>query len=266
MQSGLAVAAMLATSLAAQAADIPVKGPVYKAVPAGPPAYNWAGFYIGGHLGGAWGSQDYTADAQGAWLTSPAFVSFINATGSPDFSPSSFTGGPQIGYNWQFAPSWLAGIEADAHFMSLKSDNNTGFIADPSLAANSRFIESAKTDWIATLRARIGWVSNNWLLYGTGGFAWGHVKSSWNFFRTSSGYDAFGSADTTKSGWTVGGGLEYAFAPNWTLKGEYLYIDLGDVNYRTFDRSGLFPTFFENISMHTTVNIASVGLNYKFGP
>jgi outer membrane immunogenic protein len=70
--------------------------------------------------------------------------------------------------------------------------------------------------------------------------------------------------DTTKAGWTVGGGVEYAFAPNWSVKAEYLYADLGDVSFTTVDRSGFFPTFNESISVSSKLNIATVGLNYKF--
>jgi outer membrane immunogenic protein len=110
-------------------------------------------------------------------------------------------------------------------------------------------------DWFGTLRGRVGYASDRWMLYGTGGYAYGrnHIEIVGN--------SAF-SSSPTESGWTAGGGLEYAFAPNWTAKFEYLHVDLGDrIRWTTFTPVGAPDPGFARVSF----DAVRVGLNYKFG-
>lgn len=140
-----------------------------------------------------------------------------------------FTGGGQIGYNWQFAPNWVFGVEADLQGSNIESD----FAG----------INSSLNMW-GTVRGRIGYAFNNVLLYGTGGFAYGRNELS----------DALGSQSRMHTGHTWGGGLEYAFAPNWSAKVEYLYVNLGRENYSDF-----------GVSARNDFHTVRLGVNYRFG-
>lgn len=245
----------------AQGADLPrtTKAPIV-AVAVAP---TWTGFYVGGHAGYAWADQKYSVEGAGAWNT---FFGFGGPTGviaqndRATLKPSGFAGGLQLGYNHQTG-ALVWGIEGDFTWTSLDGSQVTT-VADPLGGGTLRYTYEAKTNWFATIRPRLGWASSNTLLYVTGGLAFGQVESSFRFFRSASLFNSLGSASTTRTGWTLGGGLEYMVTPNWTVKGEYQYIDLGSVDYRTFDTT--FPTFFENVSMKTTIQHATVGVNYKF--
>ncbi len=177
--SGAALA-VLALATPAFAADMPSRGPVYKAAPAAT-LFNWTGFYIGAHGGYGWG------DFGGA-------------------SPEGGFGGGQIGVNYQFAPNWVWGVEADVSGSGVKDD----FLG-----------ASVKTDVFGTARLRLGYTVDRTMIYGTGGLAWADTKLN----------DGLVSNSQTNFGWTIGGGLEYAFAPNWTAKVEYLYADYGRDTY-----------------------------------
>lgn len=177
--SGVALAAFIA-AVPASAADMARRGPVYKA-PAAAPLFDWTGFYIGAHGGYGWGSFG-------------------------GLDPSGAFGGGQIGVNWQFAPNWVWGVEADI----------SGANMDDSVAG-----VSVKTDMFGTARARLGYTVDRTMFYGTGGFAWADTKASL----------AGASSSETNYGWVLGAGIEYAFAPNWTAKVEYLHADYGSDTY-----------------------------------
>lgn len=158
----------LAIAAPVNAADLPVRGPIYKYAP--PPAvFNWTGFYAGGHLG-----YGFSDDVDG------------------------FLGGAQIGYNWQFSPNIVFGVEADIS----GTDMNGTPLGIP-----------AHIDYIGTARARVGYTWDRTMLYGTGGFA---------FARSS-----LAGLHDTDTGWVIGAGLEWAYSNRWTAKAEYLYHDLG---------------------------------------
>ena len=141
-----------------------------------------------------------------------------------------FLGGGQVGFNYQFANNVVLGAEADFQGSDIK-DENFGF--------------SSKMDYFGTVRARLGYAFDNVMPYVTGGLAWGHNEVSDKVLGLTS--------DKTAVGWTVGGGVEYAFAQNWTVKAEYLYMDLGDDYYASInDNSGL------------TASVVRAGINYKF--
>ena len=145
-------------------------------------AYSWAGPYLGGNLGYAWGSIDN------------------NPT-----SPSGVTGGVQGGYNWQSGPL-VFGVEGDLE----------------ASGSDDRFAPwKFSNPWFGTVRGRVGYAINNVLFYGTGGLAFGELRG-----------EAFGVSEThTNAGWTAGVGAEYGFAPNWSAKIEYLFVDLSDSRF-----------------------------------
>jgi outer membrane immunogenic protein len=201
--SGVALA-VLAIATPASAADMATRGPVYKA-PAAAPLFNWTGFYVGAHAGYGWG------DASG-------------------LSTDGWFGGGQIGVNYQFAPNWVWGVEADVSGAGIDGGNT----------ATARF----KTDVFGTARLRLGYTVDRVMFYGTGGLAWADSKA------TLAGV----SDSQTNFGWALGGGIEYAFAPNWSAKIEYIHADFGKDNYN-------IPV---STRIDNSVDTVKVGVNYLF--
>lgn len=184
---------------------LPVKAPVRVAA--------WTGPYIGLH--GGYGSGDFRASVGGA---------------STNLDPDGGFGGIQGGYNWQFAPNWVFGLEGDSSWGSLKDTSGA---------------TKVEIDSMGTGRGRLGYAFNNLLLYGTGGLAYAHVKSTATGPATSDHY---------MLGWTAGAGLEYQFMPRWSAKIEYAYMDFGDVS-ETVGVTGLH----DKLDAH----MVKVGLNYQ---
>ena len=213
------LAAMLITAAVgtANAADMPTKAPVYAA------PFNWTGFYIGAHVGAGWSTKEW----------SEVGVVFAN------YNLNGFLGGGQIGYNWQ--SGWAVfGVEADASATDIR-----GSFSD--------FGISSKIDALGTITARFGGAVDHALVYVKGGGAWAHDKHTESFF----GGVNTESASKTSWGWTVGAGVEYAFAPNWSGKVEYNFLDLGK-NTFTFE-GGLQE------DIRQTVHTVKFGINYRFG-
>ena len=213
----LATALVLATGTA-YAADVLQEAPVAA-------SFDWTGAYIGVNAGGGFGT--FKLDPTGG------------GPGGFDLSASGFLGGVQAGYNWQVG-QFVYGVEADFQGSDVKGELSIG---GPSL--------ETKVDWFGTVRARIGYTPvDRFLVYGTGGLAYGHEKLD----ISGLGGPSFSK---TKVGWTVGAGAEYAITNNWSLKSEYLYTDLGKT---TFDLPGPGPDADVKVPFHTV----RVGLNYKF--
>ncbi|RDJ25286.1 porin family protein [Bosea caraganae] len=221
--SGVAALGILAAG-AASAADLPSrKGPV--AAPYYPPAFTWTGFYIGANAGYAWGQVDSSA------------LGTLNSFDDPD----GFVGGGQVGYNYQIG-QWVLGVEADFQGADLKAT-----ASDPFFGLRA----SNELNWFGTVRGRVGYAFDRFLPYVTGGFAYGNVKNK----ISGPGFSV--SDDNTQYGWTLGGGLEYAFTNNLTVKAEYLYVDLDK-------ESIVVPGGTFTGSVGTKFSVARVGLNYKF--
>ena len=224
----LAAVATIGLSSAALAADMrmPVKAPP----PIVSPAINWSGFYIG-VMGGYGVSDEISASIPG----------LVGVTVSSSDLSGGFVGGT-VGYNWQMPGSQVVfGIEVDAAWSDIKHSENLGL----GITFEDRI------EGLGSVTGRLGWAFNTLLLYAKGGFAWGINEISF-----TNGLVTF-SESNTHTGWTVGGGLEWMFAPNWTLKGEYMYVDLGDANYI----GNLLPP---GINLGATLHTGKVGVNYKF--
>jgi outer membrane immunogenic protein len=210
----------------------PRREPIYEPVREGP--WNWQGLYLGGNAGYAWGNTDVTA-------TGPGFA------GAGGVSPEGWLGGGQIGYNVQF--DWLVlGVEADLQSADISDSATFGSGAGAFTQATTDI------DWFSTLRGRIGYAAGPTLIYFTGGWAFANVD--YGATTTTAGPTTVSmSSDGMKSGYTVGGGVEWAFAPNWSLKTEYLFVDLGKETF-----SSPAGTSTSDTDFHT----ARVGLNYHF--
>lgn len=245
-----ACSALISTST--YAADLPAAE--YEATPVVADNFSWTGGYIGVNAGYGWGDFDHSVQAKAPEGKSPLpgtpeseIVYEILDQATYSSASDGFVGGVQLGYNWQLS-QFLVGFEADFQGASINGSVSGG--ADP-----YGFYADSKIDWYGTVRARIGYVpAERFLIFATGGLAYGHVESYMNY----AGYES--SVSETKSGHAVGGGVEYAFDKNWSLKTEYLYTDLGTIDKLEAQRG------YRKFSAETEASfqVVRLGLNYKF--
>ncbi|MDR3466523.1 MAG: outer membrane beta-barrel protein [Xanthobacteraceae bacterium] len=251
------VTALISTS--ALAADMAMKAPAAATAPAA----SWTGFYLGLNGGGAWGDFHSTLGLLQNNGSSASGNAALTAAGTTGASPSAFTGGGQFGYNARLAPQFVGGVEIDMDYLGLSTLRQTGPIARlPDPAAD--FNEHAQVRSMATLRARAGWLPTPQLLvFVTAGLAVADVDYAERIHFAQIPDTSFnqGSASGWKTGPVVGGGLEYAFAPRWTAKVEYLYTKLGSSNFasaNTFD-----PTYTLQHGFDADISSARLGINYR---
>jgi outer membrane immunogenic protein len=271
---GVAAAALtVATAVTAQAADLPTR----KAPPAPvfvPPPFTWTGFYIGVNAGGIWssGSRNATLFDSGNNL----FLSnyFPGGIGS---NSSGFIGGGQAGYNYQSGAA-VFGLETDFDGTTISKTFNytstpfgnvvNGTLVPTNLVGDTLSVHAkASLDWLGTVRARVGFVAtpdNRLLIYGTGGFAYGGGSSNFNVYDASNNFIFNGSPSSTRTGWTIGGGVEYAITNNITIKGEYLYVDLGSKSFNTNTITFLGAPLYATAKVNYDASIFRAGVNYKF--
>jgi outer membrane immunogenic protein len=254
-------AGLAAVATQASAADL-ARAPVYTKAPPPPVVQSWTGFYIGGHLGG--GVTDGDLSANYLSLIPPA-VFGVNPTFAHS-SASGFLGGIQGGYNWQFAPSWVAGVEGDFSWTRMNSSLSTFGTYTFGLPNTTQPTTWTRDlDWLASARARLGYlVTPNLLLYGTGGAAWGGFHYSGSFVNTAPGSNNwFNPFSSTRFGYVAGAGAEWMFAPHWMLRGEYLFSHLnGTSQLATNPTFPLFPIQFG--WGDTNTHVGRVAVSYKF--
>jgi outer membrane immunogenic protein len=236
---GLACAADMAT----KAAPMPAKAPV------APPValYNWNGFYVGANLGYGWNNVDSTSTNL--------------ATGEQTSTSSTrhgVFGGGQIGYNWQFDPNWLIGIEGDIDAAGL-----TGSVDGCSSTGCSH--SDGKNKWFATVRGRLGLVQNNWLFFVTGGAAWLDGSTTRTITAVTNPANAVlvgqsSTASGTDTGWTVGGGVDWGVAPNWSVNLEYRYMHVNTGRDFTYS----LPTAARHVDSEDQIHTVRVSLDYHF--
>jgi outer membrane immunogenic protein len=222
------VALVALGTASAVAADLPArtytKAPAYVA-----PVYNWTGIYVGAHIGAAFGGDNsYTTTVPG--LTS-------------NNRDAAFLGGGQIGADYQFAPNWLVGIEGQ---ISGLSNNDRNFNVGVDSIRD-------RSDWLASVTGRLGYTWGPGLIYAKGGVA----------FRDDSGISATlgipaSVTDRNSTGYTVGGGLEYMFAPAWSAKVEYQYYNFDTTNITAVGAAAPYLSYKDDL--HTV----KVGVNYHF--
>jgi outer membrane immunogenic protein len=213
----LAGLATAVVNSAASAADLP-----RKAVPYAPAYYApvWSGFYAGVNAGYGW-------------------ATFDNEFGTDKMK--GFVGGGQLGYNWQLG-SFVLGVEGDFQYSGQK-------ITETAVIGGTTFTGEEKVQWFGTARGRLGYAFDSVMIYGTGGAAWSSFKASVSALGLTA------STDTTKMGWTAGGGVEWMFLPRWSVKAEYLYIDSGTTSLTVAGVTG---------SGKLKDNVARLGVNYHF--
>jgi outer membrane immunogenic protein len=190
-----------------------------------PSTYDWSGFYFGLNAGAAWNNSELDNDING-----PAAPWLDDVSDSLDGDDAVFTGGAMIGYNWQM-DSIVLGVEADINYLGFEADTENSY-TDFLGTVDATHDLSFQADWFGTLRGRLGFAADNFLFYGTGGLAYGHLEAE-SDFRVTDGAEVGrweGSADDVNWGWTIGAGMEYGI-DNWSLGLEYLYVDLGEADW-----------------------------------
>jgi outer membrane immunogenic protein len=209
----------------ADAADLPRRTAVRPAAApiAVPVAYNWSGFYAG--IQGGWG------------FGNSSWVDRVGSTG--DFDVDGGLLGGTLGFNWQNGMTVL-GVETDLAWTDISG----------STKVTCGLGCTTSNSWLGTTRARLGYAVDRWMPFVSGGLAYGDIQASTPGFR--------GNSDSNV-GWTVGGGVEFALAGNWTAKGEYLYVDLGDLNCNVAQCGGAGRS-----KVDFTSHILRAGLNYRF--
>ena len=263
MKNVLAGCALAISVFPAMAADMPFN----TLSPPPAPFFTWTGCYLGGSLGGIWRSTNNVgigiADGGSGAAVAAAAGSIPIAH---DVGTSGWIVSGQTGCNYQ-AASWVFGIETDI---------SNGLDASATVATNVAgffpLTSSVSHDmsWIGTTRGRLGWTWGSALLYATGGVAYAHTSFTYSLSNIGGGGTiAVAASDAaTQLGWTVGGGLEWGFGA-WSLKGEYLFYDLGSHTLTATCSAaiggcpGLAPTVFSP-RFRDTGAIARVGLNFRF--
>lgn len=227
----------LAIAGPALAADLPSRH-VAPAAPAVAPIFTWTGFYAGVNIGGAWEHGSLHVRDEDTLQS----INLGAALGLRESDSGGFTGGAQIGYNYQIG-QFVVGLETDIQYSDLSGKTRPVTFADGNVG-----VGRGEVEYFGTVRGRIGAAFDRALIYVTGGLAYGETK--FRGLDTTAGL-SFSKSKTT-AGWTIGGGLEYAFTDNITAKAEYLYVDLGDNRYYGANKA------------ETKFSVVRAGLNYKF--
>jgi outer membrane immunogenic protein len=264
MQRSILALALALLTAPAVAADMPVK-----AVPMMAPAYNWTGFYVGLNAGVAWGQFDPTTTTvfspTGYFALSSTVA--IGGAGNPIINPSAFTGGGQVGYNWQIG--WaVIGLEADYESFRL-SGTATSTTLYPCCAPTAfTLTTSTNTNWLFTARPRLGIAVDNWMFYGTGGVAVTDLHGNFTLSDTFATAAESGAISNTRTGWVAGAGGELGWG-HWSFKAEVLFLNFGNVtvtstNLTAFTPPIAFPTNVFTHTMDLKAAIARGGINYRF--
>ena len=244
---GAAYAASLAT--VANAADAVVEEAVVIE-----PGFAWTGGYIGANIGYGWADFEQGLDAEVPFL--------LNLNEEFDTDGDGVVGGAQAGFNWQ-AGQFVLGIEVDVQAADVDGTANRFFDFGGNGAADLDANVSTEIDWFGTARGRIGFVpTERLMIYGTGGLAFGETTSSASYEAQllATPYADSASSTDMRTGWAAGAGAEYAFTDNWTLKLEYLFVDLGDETFLNLEDDFFDADFTSDVTLQTV----RLGVNYKF--
>jgi outer membrane immunogenic protein len=231
--ASVAGAALIAAG-SANAADL--RAPAYKGPPpvAAPvPVFSWTGCYIGAHVGWGWGRKDFQNGRTTGGSTTPSLVGNIDTSGG--------IFGGQLGCDYQFWGAWVIGIQGSASGADINGFGDSITSAEPL---------HAKTDFLASVTGRLGWAGwNQVLIYVIGGGAWAHDRY-WAF-------EDLTTATQSRSGWTIGAGVEWAFAPNWSAFVEWDHYDFGT-------KTATFSDFFGSSDVKQRIEAVKIGVNWRF--
>lgn len=236
-------------------------------------AHDWSGAYAGANIGGAYGEGNpetsvYAVNSGDPWYFGGTDFDQINGEGARGLRLQGLTSGGQIGYN-QATGDLLWGLEMDFNHFNLDRQHSftSPYLTLPGV--DFTLSQRVRSDWLLTLRPRLGIIFDRILLYTTAGMSMTQIKYNFEYsdnYSTVAPPDAYGAAGAsrTKIGWIVGGGLEYALDKNWFIRGEYLYTEFDNLS---IDETALTrpasPDRFEN-DVALQAHIVRLGINYKF--
>ena len=277
LMSAIALGAMAVT---ASAADMPARGPAVAPAPYVAPVFTWTGFYVGVNAGAAWHGHD---NCPGLYNYSSAIIgsrvtAFAPACTSDD---TSFTGGVQAGFNWQMG-AVVFGLEGDVNWVGNDSRRGYGSYAFAPVSSTNYYYTldgQAQSNLLAGIRGRLGWSFDRALLYVTGGAAFRNSGSNDTIYAYDSATGGVlkatygGNTDRSNVGWSLGGGLEWAFTNNVSLRVEYLHSQFNRNNglyTNTYTVTTTPPLdftkyAFRNDSSRDSVDVVRFGINYRFG-
>jgi outer membrane immunogenic protein len=239
-------------------------------LPAGAQGVNWRGAYIGGFVGAAWTDHTVATELSGEWgnLLNPlnqvdrdALLPLVNG----GHGNTGAIGGAAAGYNWQLN-SLLFGVEADYSALDGES-STTGTVMGIS---PYRVDTTTDIDWVATLRGRVGVALDRSLVYVTGGLAVGEPQFNQTITQLNFPYVQTDASHATRAGWVVGAGLEHALDDDWSLRLQYLHVDLGSDSAGT---AGVCPppnvavcaVYTASYKVGFALDSVTAGINYRFG-
>jgi outer membrane immunogenic protein len=242
----------------------------------------FGGFYVGLNAGAAWGASNHGMNpgcprntVSAVFCNAAPDPSAVNGTavaqnGTGSLSDTGFTGGAQLGYSWQRGHLVLGG-EADFGALDLRqSANANGTFPFAFLGTSYALRQTLSTDWLATLRARLGiTIMPRLLLYATGGAAFTDLTVTARYSdnardATFPGGMGFGSASGIQTGWTLGGGAEWLLCEGWSIKAEYLYMDFGTAHFAVPTSNTADFTQTMRVDASLTTHIVRAGINYRF--
>jgi outer membrane immunogenic protein len=241
-----------------------VAAPAFAQKPQGtPPADFWSGWYVGGNVGGSWGDtklRTQVTPGSGAGAISSGDAAAIAAASHDTSNKAGFTGGAQGGYNYIYNNMWLFGVEGDIGGMDIRSTSTKPIASTVTPGTVYTLNQEVTSGWLITVRPRVGYVYNRYMVYGTIGFAWSNLKYAASISANNGLPTLATDSSATKTGWAGGLGVAYAYSPNWHLRGEWLYADLGHANAATLSRSTATIRPDDNVA----ANLVRVGVDYRF--
>jgi outer membrane immunogenic protein len=231
--------------------------------PLGPPAkasfvsrFTWTGCYLGAHGGGAWERKDATDPVQLVQDSLSGGPVTVGATVVNVHSNGAVVGG-QIGCDYQFSPNFVVGVEGAVSAGTMKGST---LVALPAGNPGDAILVTARTDFIPAVTARLGYAMDHWLFYVKGGGAWTNDKYSATGTFAGIAFDAEGLG--MRSGWTAGGGVEWAFTDDWSARLEYDYYDFGR---QTVTMTDTVNAFTGPIGFRQSAQMVKLGVNFRVG-
>lgn len=262
MKSLLLAGTALALSGPAFAADLAPVLPAKAPIAAAPDPFTWSSCYVGVHIGAGWDRTRFSDPGTGGVQNiEPAGDSIhVDGTGA--------LGGGQVGCDQEFASHWVLGLAGDFSWANIEGETGDPFFGGK--AGNPITLHS-KTDFLGSVTGRIGYAVDHYLFYAKAGPAWEHDKDgAENLITMNGAFCVVGftfvpcnpTATATRTGWVAGFGTEWAFAKNWSAFAEFDYYGFGSKTLQFSDPNSIGPI---SLSVKEDVEVAKVGLNYRFG-
>jgi outer membrane immunogenic protein len=252
MKKVLLASAAVVFAGSAFAGDFPTRAKRPMANPPATAPFSWSSCYLGAHIGGGWSGTGFS-DPTGSHIA--PLGNAVNDGGA------GLLGGGQIGCDYEFANNWVIGAAGDFSWADIDGQTSDPFFSGKN--SDSPLSLGTRSEYIASATGRLGYAWNQFLIYGKGGAAWTHDKYAVNNWNCAFTLACYANASATRSGWTAGGGIEWAFASNWSALIEYDHYDFGTSNYTFMDPA--VPGFPGTFGVKQELDVVKAGLNYRFG-